>query len=142
MSISSPQDLVTLREDAANKEKKGRNQLNKSGDTVPLDFVEALEDVLVNDLGALEANKSGGFVGPVLKAKFQADAAIIGQFDRDEIILAITNESDMPIIGGDKFLANKDYTKDVKYALVSTCKATLTNTMRHLPEKSREMPII
>ena len=67
-SFSPPQDLVTLKEDAANKEKKGRNQLNKSGDTVPLDFAEALEDVLMNDLGAREANKFGSFVGPVLKA--------------------------------------------------------------------------
>ena len=62
---------------------------------------------------------------------------MIGLSDRDKIILATTKDSDMPIISGDKFLGNKDYTKGGKYVLVGTCEATLTNTMRHLPEKSR-----
>ena len=51
--------------------------MSHSKDIMPSDFAEALEDVLVNDIDACSVNGSGGFVGCVQKAMFQADAAIV-----------------------------------------------------------------
>jgi hypothetical protein len=62
--------------------------------------------------GARYVNSSGGYVGPVLKAKFQADAAIVGRFQKKKNIMAMTKDSDIPIVAGDDFIAIKYYTKD------------------------------
>ena len=62
------------------KESVGRRKFAQSEEMVPMDFAVALEDILVNDLCVRKPDNTGGFVAPVLKAKFQADAAIIGRF--------------------------------------------------------------
>lgn len=105
---------------------------------MPADFAEALEDVLVNDLCVRSTNDAGGFVSPVLKAKFQADAAIIGRFINGETLMAITNDSDMPILAGDEFIALKEYTRDGKMTLVSTSKHTLQQLLEYLPDESKD----
>ena len=53
------------------------------------------------------------------------------------IIMAITRDSDIPILAGDGFIAVKDYTKDGKMTMVSTCKATLERAMKYIPEESK-----
>ena len=122
-----------------NKEKTSRTKLAASEDLMPGDFAEALEDAVINDVDARIPNQSGGFVASVLKANFQADAAIIDRFLNKEAIMAITRDSDMPIIAGDDFMAIKDFTKDGSMTMVSTSKATLENAIKYLPEESKEM---
>jgi hypothetical protein len=109
------------------KEKSGRKLLNQSECKIPIDFAPALEDLIVNDLCIRSPNNSGGFVGPVMKAKFQADAAIIGRFLNGETLMAITSDSDMPILAGDEFISLKAFVKDGNMSMVSTSKSTLLN---------------
>lgn len=48
------------------------------------------------------------------------------RFLKVETLLAITNDSDMPVVGGDSFVALKDYTKNGMLTIVSTSKETST----------------
>jgi hypothetical protein len=49
----------------------------KSATVMSPDFTEALEEEIVNGVCARDRNGSGGFVGIVLRAKFQADAVMV-----------------------------------------------------------------
>ena len=84
---------------------------------MPSDFMEALEEALVNDVDARAINNSGGFVASVLKAKFQADAVIIGHYLNKETLMALTSNSDIPIIAGDDLLQLKSIQSMVKSKL-------------------------
>lgn len=134
-----PSDKVaeTIKELSA-KEKDSRSKLAQSEDLMPADLAEALEDVLVNDIGARIPNETGGYVAPVLKAKFQADAVIVGRYLNKETLMALTNDVDIPIQAGDDFMSVKEYTKDGKMTLGSTCKATLERAMECLPDESKK----
>lgn len=83
-------------------------------------------------------NNSGGFVSSVLnKAKFQADAVIIGRFLNKETIMALTNDSDILIVASDDFIAIKEYAKEQgKITIVSTSKATLTKALQFVNNES------
>eukprot|EP00956_Cyclotella_meneghiniana_P043052 scaffold251008_cov83-Cyclotella_meneghiniana.AAC.1 len=52
--------------------------------------------------------------------------------------MAITNDSDMPILAGGEFIALKDYTTDGKMTMVSTTKSTLTKAMEYLSDESKK----
>jgi hypothetical protein len=134
----SSEEAEKIRRLILDKERKSRNKLSAAEAKMRADFAEALEDVLVNDLCVRSTNDAGGFVSPVLKAKFQADAAIIGRFINGETLMAITNDSDMPILAGDEFIALKEYTRDGKMTLVSTSKHTLQQLLEYLPEESKD----
>ena len=136
--VYSSDELADVKKQIAKKEKQSRTSLASADHKMPQDFAEALEDVLVNDLCVRSPNNTGGFVSSVLKAKFQADAAIIGRFVNGKTLMAITSDSDMPIVAGDSFIALKDFTKDGKMTLVSTSKDTLQLAFIHLPEESKE----
>ena len=51
--------------------------------------------------------------------------------------MAVTNDSDVPILGGDNSTVLKEYVKVDKMTLVSTCKNTLENAMKYLPAVSK-----
>ena len=106
--------LAEVNEKLSSMEKDSRSKIAASEDLMPEDFAEALEDALVNDWNANVPNASGGFVASVLLSKFQADAVIVQLFISMMIIMAITRDSDIPILAGDGFVAVKDYTKDGK----------------------------
>jgi hypothetical protein len=129
-------DLPSINETITKLEAKSRNKLAQSEVLMPSDFAEALEEALVNDVDARAVNNSGGFVASVLKAKFQADAAIIGRFLTKETLLALTNDSDIPIVAGDDFIAIKEYSKDGRMTLVSTSRDTLVNALSFLGDES------
>jgi hypothetical protein len=118
------------------KERSGRKKLIESECKIPIDFADALEDVFVNDLCIRTPNHTGGFVAPVMKAKFQADAAIIGRLINGESLMAITSDSDIPILAGGDFVALKVFTKDGSMTMVCTTKATLQNLVKFLPDDS------
>lgn len=92
----------------------------------------------MNDICVRSPNNTGGFVSAVLKAKFQADAAIVGRFINGQTLMAITNDSDMPILAGGEFIALKDYTTDGKMTMVSTTKSTLIKAMEYLSDESKK----
>jgi len=128
-------ELPNLHDKITKLEKESRSKLTQSEDLMPADFVEALEEALVNDVEG-KVNNSGGFVASVLKAKFQVDAAIIGRFLNKETLMALTNDSDMPIVAGDDFIAIKEYAKEGKITIVSTSKATLTKALQFVGNES------
>ena len=129
-------ELVQMNKDIKDMEKKSRTKLSRSENIMPADFAEALEDVIVNDICARTKNGSGGYIGSVLKASFQADAAIVQRFLSKESLMAFTNDSDIPIVAGDDFIAVKEYKMDGKMTLVSTCKTTLERVVNYLPDGS------
>ncbi|KAL7428460.1 hypothetical protein ACHAXH_002655 [Discostella pseudostelligera] len=129
-------ELPNLHDKITKLEKESRSKLTQSEDLMPADFAEALEEALVNDVDARKVNNSGGFVASVLKAKFQADATIIGRFLNKETLMALTNDSDMPIVAGDDFIAIKEYTKEGNITIVSTSKATLTKALQFVGNES------
>ena len=135
-------ELSAVNERIAKIEKDSRNKLAQSEDLMPSDFAEALEEALINDVDARTVNNSGGFVASVLKAKFQADAVIIGRFLNNETIMALTNDSDIPIVAGDDFIAIKEYTRDGKFTIVSTSKATIKNAIAFLGNESLDRLVL
>ncbi len=72
----------------------------------------------------------------MLKAKFEADAGIIGHFLNHETLMALTNDSNIPIVAGDDFIAVKEYAKDGNLTIVSTCKTTLAKALGFLGKDS------
>ena len=134
---TTPEQLTEMKDTIKKKEQSGRKKFTQSECKIPMDFADALEDSLVNDFCVRSPDGTGGYVAPVLKAKFQADAAIIGRFINGETLMAITNDSDIPILGGDDFIALKEYSKDGNMTLVSTSKATLAKAMEYLPDELR-----
>ena len=135
-------ELSAVNERIAKIEKDSRNKLAQSEDLMPSDFAEALEEALINDVDARTVNNSGGFVASVLKAKFQADAVIIGRFLNNETIMALTNDSDIPIVAGNDFIAIKEYTRDGKFTIVSTSKATIKNAIAFLGNESLDRLVL
>lgn len=133
----SSDKVAEMNVDIAKKENDGRKKMNQSECKVPADLAEALEDAIVNDADARSPNQSGGFVDTVLKAKFEADAAIVGRWILGLTLLALSNDSDLPIIGGDGFPVAKEYMKDGTMVLVSTSKSTLENLIKFIPEDLR-----
>jgi hypothetical protein len=119
-------ELPSINDEITKLEKESRSKLAQSEEFMPADFAEALEDALVNDVNARAVGNSGGLVASVLKAKFQADAVIIGRFLNKESLMAMTTDSNIPIVAGDDFIAIKEYAKDGKITIVSTSKATLS----------------
>ena len=130
--------LLEKQKELTEKKKTSRAKLAASEDLMPMDFAEAMEEAVTDDLNARIPNDSGGFVASVLKAKFQADAVIVDRFLKKESIMALTRDSDMPIVAGDAFMGVKDYTKDESMTIVSTSKATLDNAMKYLPDESKD----
>jgi hypothetical protein len=123
---TSPEELADMKKSILDKERSGRKKLTQAECKIPIDFADALEDVLVNDLCIRSPNNTGGFVAPVMKAKFQADAAIIGRFINGETLMAITRDSDMPILAGGDFVALKDFTKDGSMTMVRSTEVSAT----------------
>ena len=130
--------LLEKQKELSEKKRTSRIKLAASEDLMPMDFAEAMEEAVTDDLNARIPNDSGGFVAPVLKAKFQADAVIVDRFLKKKSIMALTRDSDMPIVAGDAFMGVKDYTKDESMTIVSTSKATLDNAMKYLPDESKD----
>ena len=95
--------------------------------------------MIVNDVCARIPNETGGFVAPVLKAKFQADAVIVDRFLKKETLMAGTNDIDIYIQSGNAFIGLKEYTKDGKMTLGSICKTTLEKAVSYLPEESKKV---
>ena len=117
-------DLATINERISKLDTKSHNKLAQLEVIMPSNFAEALEEALVNDADARAVNNSGGFVTSVLKAKFQADVVIIGRFLNKAMLMALTNDSDIPIVARDEFI------------LVSTCRDTLVNALSFLGDES------
>jgi hypothetical protein len=135
-------ELSYFNEKITKLKKDSTNKLAQSKDLMPSDFVEALKEELVDDVDDRTVNSSRGLVASVLKAKFQADAVISGRFLNKETRMALTNDSDIPIVACNDFIAIKEYTTDGKFTIVSTSKATLTKAMAFLENESLDTVVL
>jgi hypothetical protein len=63
---------------------------------------------------------------------------MVDRLIRGQSVMAMTRDSDIPVIAGDEYLAIKDFSPkaDGNLTLVSTCKRTLENALKHVPECS------
>ena len=139
----SAEDIVQMNKDIKKLEEKSTKQLARSQQSWPADFAEALEEELVNGVSLRSADKTGGCIGAVFEASYEADYAIIGRFLDKKIIAAITSDSDIAVLAGDglpcikKFTETKDNSGKTGMTIVSTCKSTILNIKQHLPEESK-----
>lgn len=68
-------------------------------------------------------------------AEFQADSYMLGQLLNNDAIMAMTKDTDIPILAGDCGMVLNEFTKN-KYQIVGTSELTLKSAMSMLPPKS------
>ena len=136
------EEIIKRTKDIKDLEGKSCKKLARSQESWPEDFAEALEEELVNGISLRSMDKTGGCIGSVFEAKYEADYAIIGRFLDKKSIAAITADSDIAVMAGDgfpcikKFTDKKDSNGKVGMTIVSTSKATILSIMKHIPNES------
>jgi hypothetical protein len=58
------------------------------------------------------------------------------------VLRSSTNDSDIPIVADDDFIAIKEYTRDGKFTIVSTSKATIKNAIAFLGNESLDRLVL
>ena len=104
--------------------------------SMPKNFVQELDHELRQSHAYSVDNESaGGYVEEVVVSEFQADAYMAGQIVTRSAVMALTRDSDIPIITGDCCISIKTFTKG-NYEIVSTSEATLRKAMQFLGKDS------
>lgn len=136
-------DIIEKNKIIQKKQEQSSKKLSRSQQSWPPDFPEALEEELVNGAGIRSPDSSGGYIGAVMEATYEADYAIIGRFLNKEIIAAISADSDIAVMAGDNLPCIKKFTEAKGNAgregmtIVCTSKATLLGVMKHIPDQSK-----
>ena len=115
----SLEEITEIKKEKVTKEKAFRAKISQCQELLPHDFAWTLEKEL-DETGLHETNSAGGLVTAVMRAKFQADALIGGRILKNETLMVVSKDSDIPIIVGDTCIAIKDYTINGKMTIVST----------------------
>jgi hypothetical protein len=84
---------------------------------------------------AIDDESSGGFVGHVIVAEYQADLYMAAEIKNQAAVMVMTKDSDIPIIAGDCCIFSKSFMKG-KFEIVSTYKATLRHATSFMPDAS------
>jgi hypothetical protein len=125
-----------LEKQLSDAEKKLKKNESMAKAVVPPNFSEALENELCSRKAhSIDGESAGGCVEEVIVAEFQADSYMTGQIVNRNAVMAITRDTDIPIIGGDCCMAINEFTKN-KYRVVGTSESTLRYAMSLLPKKS------
>ena len=108
----------------------------KSKDIVPPNFDTALANELrTRNAHNIDGESAGGYIDYVAVAEFQADSYMLGQLLNNDAIMAMTKDTDIPILAGDCGMVINEFTKN-KYQIVGTSESTLKFAMSLLPPKS------
>ena len=95
--------------------------------SMPRNFVQELDHELRQiHAYSVDNESAGGYVEEVVVSEFQADAFMAGQIINRTAVMAMTRDSDIPIVAGDCCISIKNFTKG-NYDIVSTSEATLRN---------------
>ena len=123
-----------IREEIAKMQRSMKSKETQSRNIMEPNFEEKLIDEL-ETTGAHTRNNANGTVSRVMKSEFQADAVIMGRVANRKTLMAITGDADQPLLGGDDFVAIKEFTKDGCMEVVSTSRETIEKLQRYLTEE-------
>lgn len=127
---------AVLEKQLGDAEKKLKKNESMSKVMVPHNFAEALANELCSRKAhSIDGESAGGCVEEVVVAEFQADSYMTSQIVNRNAVMAITRDTDIPIIGGDCCMAINEFTKN-KYRVVGTSKSTIEYAMSLLLKKS------
>ena len=125
-----------LEKELRTAEKRVRQNEAKSKDIVPPDFDIALaEELRTRNAHNVNGESAGGYIDYVAVAEFQADSYMLGELLNNDAIMAMTKDTDIPILAGDCGMVINEFTKN-KYQIVGTSELTLKSAMSMLPPKS------
>ena len=125
-----------LEKELRTAEKRVRQNEAKSKDIVPPDFDIALaEELRTRNAHNVNGESAGGYIDYVAVAEFQADSYMLGELLNNDAIMAMTKDTDIPILAGDCGMVLNEFTKN-KYQIVGTSELTLKSAMSMLPPKS------
>ena len=125
-----------LEKELRSAEKRVKQNETKSKDIVPPNFDIALADELHSrNAHIIEGESAGGFIDYVAVAEFQADSYMLGRLLNNDAVMAMTKDTDIPILAGDCGMAINEFTKN-KYQIVCTSESTLLFAMSLLPPNS------
>lgn len=100
--------------------------------SMPNNFVHDLDDELRQSRAySMDTESAGGYVEEVVVSEFQADAYMAGQIVSRKAVMAMTRDSDIPIIAGDCCISIKTFTRG-NYEIVSTSEDSLRHAMQFL----------
>jgi len=126
-----------IREEIAKMQRSMKSKETQSRNVMEPNFEEKLIEEL-ETTGAHTRNNANGSVSRVMKAEFQADAVIMGRVANRKTLMAITGDADQPLLGGDDFVAVKEFTKDGCMEVVSTSRETIEKLQRYLTEEQSD----
>ena len=122
--------IVTL----SRKLKANKTQATQS---IPRNFVRELDHEL-HQIHAYSVDEESveGYVEEVVVSEFQADAYMAGQIINGAAVMAMTRDSNIPIIAGNCCICIKSFTKG-NYKIISTCEKYLQQAMKYLAGDSK-----
>ena len=104
--------------------------------SMPTNFVANLDHELRQTHAySVDSESAGGYVEEIVMSEFQADSYMAGQIINRTAVMAMTRDSDIPIIAGDCCICIKSFTKG-NFEIVSTSEATLRKAMTYLGKDS------
>ena len=126
----------SLLNEVATLSRKLKANETQATQSIPKNFVQELDHELRQTHAYSNNNEStGGYVEEVVVSEFQADAYMAGQIVSRSAVMAMTRDSDIPIITGDCCISIKTFTRG-NYEIVSTSEATLQKAMQLLGKDS------
>ena len=105
----SEEEMTTRKKGIEDLEGKSSRLLAQSDARWPPDFDKSLNAEL-DDTSANIPNEMRDYIGLVIKAKWEANYAIMGRFVKLKTVGAIVNNSDLSTRLGDKFVSVKKFT--------------------------------
>ena len=104
--------------------------------SMPKNFVANLDHELRQTHAySVDSESAGGYVEEIVVSEFQADSYMAGQIISRTAVMAMTRDSDIPIIAGDCCICIKSFTKG-NFEIVSTSESTLRKAMTYLGKDS------
>ena len=137
--ISDPMDesqRQSLQKEITKMERSCKTNDTQSRSIIPKNFAEEMTRELYETAAHSTLPLTGGSVGNVVVAEFQADSYMAYQLLNNKAVMVETKDADIPIISGDHCFAIKKFTnKD--YEVVCTSESALKNAMQYLPKESK-----
>ena len=146
-SIVNRDDIRLLKHQVAKDPNADREELNKriqtlssklkanerqATITIPRNFVADLDHELEQARAyEIDGESAGGYVEKVVMSEFQADAYMVGQVASGSAVMALTQDTDIPLLAGDCCISINVFTKG-SYSIVSTSAKAIQNAMLHL----------
>lgn len=129
-------DRQSLEKEIQSLERKCKTYDTQSRSIIPKNLAEELQRELY-DSGAHSSHPlTGGTVGNVVVAEFQADLYMAHQIIDNKASMVMSRDADIPILCGDDCIEIKEFTGG-KFEIVCTSESTLESAMKYLPKETK-----